>query len=342
MNKKLLALLLAILMVAMSAVAMADTIGISINITKTYTSTGTTYPSETLNFTATCESYTDATGTTKELTEDITLSGSQTTTGVSSYPNISLSASGVTVPEAGTYHFVASETEPTTKTQGVTYDNKDISFDVLIGYAQNADGTFASGLSVLGFAPTTKNDDQEKIGGFTNAYEMSDSSSTLTITKKITGNAAVTSDEFNVVLTMTAAANSAFDSSFTSINVGNGTAAVTLADNNTKATATVKVTNNSSLVITGIPVGATVAVAETNKVGKNDLDSYTASYELDNASVSTVSFANTAAHTVAITNTRNAEVPTGVTTDSMPYILLLAFVAILAVAFVAKKRTVKE
>ena len=50
----------------------------------------------------------------------------------------------------------------------------------------------------------------------------------------------------------------------------------------------------------------------------------------------------TAGLTAKITNTANATVDTGVRTDTMPYILLMALVAIMALAFVAKKRSVRE
>ena len=87
------------------------------------------------------------------------------------------------------------------------------------------------------------------------------------------------------------------------------------------------------------------AVETDKKVNQPGADRSNSLYDATYAvgeTATNVASATAAGSTIAITNNRTSSIDTGVTTDSMPYILLMAFVAILAVAFVAKKRSVKE
>ena len=98
--------------------------------------------------------------------------------------------------------------------------------------------------------------------------------------------------------------------------------------------------NNETVTFSNIPVGAKYTVTETKKTGSVSNTEYTATGEVSNIVIAAET--SDSPNKVTITNTYNANIDTGVNTDNTPYILLMAFVAILAVAFVAKKRTVKE
>lgn len=335
MNKKLLALLLAILMVAMSAVAMAETQTTLNDITKIYT-TDTVLPVETLTFTATAQSAVKADGT--SVTQDIgapTLTGSIATSAMKAdatdtgmyTATVSISSSA-NWPFAGTYTYSVSEDAG--KIQGVTYADNSIAFKVLVGYKE-VNGNPSQTLEAQDIQLVV-GEGQAKEGSFTNAYN----SGSVKVTKTVSGNAASTTDTFNVDVTFAVASGKVFSEN---VQIG-GISGQTISEDKTTITGTITVKHGDAITLSNIPVGTTVTVAENdpkvNTANSNDPTKYTASYEGNNVAVSdTVS-------TIAITNSRTSSIETGVTTDSMPYILLMAFVAILAVAFVAKKRSVKE
>lgn len=336
MNKKLLALLLAILMVAMSAVAMAETQTTLNDITKIYT-TDTVLPVETLSFTATAQSAVKADGTevtesigapilrgsvaTSAMTKDGTVEGKYTAT-------VSISSSA-TWPFAGTYTYSVSEDAG--NIQGVTYAANSINFKVLVGYAVDEDGNPTQNLEAQDIQLVV-GEGQAKEGSFTNAYN----SGSVKVTKTVSGNAASTTDTFNVDVTFAVASGKVFSEN---VQIG-GISGQTISEDKTKITGTITVKHGDTITLSNIPVGTTVTVAENdtkvNAPEGTDATKYTATYSGNGAVVSS------AAQTIAITNSRTSSIETGVTTDSMPYILLMAFVAILAVAFVAKKRSVKE
>ncbi|MDY5349771.1 MAG: DUF5979 domain-containing protein [Candidatus Ventricola sp.] len=349
MNKKLLALLLAILMVAMSAVAMAQTAATATltGLTKVFTTDFSTndglarIPNETLNFTATATSLTLPDGTTGSVDQAPQLTGSIAPSGLSNTtdaPNAYTGTFSISTteawPSAGIYTYKAKETPSTI--QGVTYSTDEILFEVLVSYVQstNADSTTSQSLQVTNIG-LKKDTEGNKNGTFTNAYN----SGSVKVTKTVSGNAASIDDEFNVDVTFEAAEGKVFDANVAVLK-NNGTLNQTLSTDKKKITASITVKHGSEITLSNIPVGTKVTVAENdtkvNAPEDTDATKYTATYSGNGAVVSS------AAQTIAITNSRTSSIDTGVTTDSMPYILLMAFVAILAVAFVAKKRSVKE
>lgn len=342
MNKKLLALLLAILMVAMSAVAMADT-QTSIKITKTYESDidgdkiTQTVPSETLTFTATFIGYKDAAD---EADPDVTTENMTATQSVAAGTNsyeVTFTPDIDNFSQAGYYTFRV--TEEGQSIQGEEYNSKGASsfdFVVLVGYDAAGD------LEITDVQFVTKTDTQDaKISGFTNNYATGE----FQIKKTMSGNQADVNDTFEVTLTVSAYGSNKLDPAFTNILVND----VSTAPKTGTHEYTVTIGNNQTLTIAGIPVGAQVTVEETDKIGEDGI-AYTATYSTssldagteDSEDAPTITVLADGTAKVGIHNFRDSSIDTGVTTDSMPYILLMAFVAILAVAFVAKKRTVKE
>ena len=345
MNKKLLALLLAILMVAMSAVAMAET-QTSIRITKTY-ETGTagddkitqTVPSETLTFTAAFTGYKNAAGTadTSVSTDNMTATVN-VAAGTTSY-NVTFTPDIAKFSKAGYYTF--NVTESGESIQGEEYNSDSVanfSFVVLVGY--NAT-TGALEITDVQFVTKT-GDEGAKVSGFTNNYATGE----FQIKKTMSGNQADVNDKFTVTLTVSAKESNKLDPAFTDITVDGKTVSPKTVGTHVYD---VTIGKDQTLTVAGIPVGAQVKVEETGKTGKDGID-YTPTYstsslyavKTDTQVAPTITVVADGSAKVGIHNFRDSSIDTGVTTDSMPYILLMAFVAILAVAFVAKKRTVKE
>lgn len=344
MNKKLLALLLAILMVAMSAVAMAATQN-SITITKTYDTAGSavdkitqTVPTETLTFTADFTEYKDAAGTVKsdvstdDMTVDLNVAAGTTSYSATFTPNIAK------FPAAGYYTFHVTESGESI--QGEEYNSDEVSgfdFIVLVGYGATGN------LEITDVQFVTKTDNEgAKVSGFTNNYATGE----FQIKKTMSGNQADVNDKFTVTLTVSAKESNKLDPAFTDITVDGKTVSPKTVGTHVYD---VTIGKDQTLKIAGIPVGAQVKVEETGKTGKDGIE-YNATYstssldaaKTDSSDAPTITVLAAGTAKVGIHNFRDSSIDTGVTTDSMPYILLMAFVAILAVAFVAKKRTVKE
>lgn len=111
---------------------------------------------------------------------------------------------------------------------------------------------------------------------------------------------------------------------------------IVLGDNGTKndnGTITFKLKHNESFTVSKIPYAATWTVVETEA----NTDGYTTTYE-DNGT-GTI---NAETKTCTITNTKGMNVDTGVSLDTLPYVLMLAVVAAGVVAMIAKKRRVED
>lgn len=326
MNKKILAVLMALMMVLTSAVAFAE----GITITKDYTTTQAgVIPTETLTFTATNTKYTDINGNTGD-TLTGTLTGTVTTNRSTAQYNVVLNTLP-TFTAAGVYEYTVKETAG--KIQGVTYDATELKFNVYVIHEVDEDGNQTGNLAIKQIVPQTKNTDGNKVGGFTNAYDPQNTTdeNALTITKTVTGNAGDQTAEFPVKLTFKAKDGFVFDTSFAP--KANGEALTLNKASDSEYTAEITVKHGSEIKITNVPANATVKVEETNAKG------HTVKYN-DAATAPTVTAGT--AQTVAIENFRDTEIDTGITTDSMPYIMLMAFVMILAAAVVLKKRSVNE
>lgn len=335
MNKKLLALLLAILMVAMSAVAMAEEVSgdnattgteteHSFVITKNYnvvTGSDSTVskPAQTFNFTVsavtagapaiTVDSYAFASGDT---TLDKLLTIPAVGTGANQYP-----------PVPAVYEYTLRESAPTTKTQGVTYDEAK-TYNLKVTVVNNAaEGAAPSYDTVISLK---LNGDKQANAEFNNSY----SAGKLTVSKKLAGNAAVSDDKFTFTISFAPETDEKAIASDT-ITAPNG------ATDNGDGTYTVVLGHDQSATFTNIPAGASYTVSEnTTAVGTDRI------YEKAVTGNEKGSISANVETTVAYVNTLTNEIDTGVSTDTMPYILLMAFVAILAVAIVAKKRSVNE
>lgn len=328
MNKRLLALLVAMLMIVVSVGAMAENPKTSISISKTYNSETGVIPADSLTFTATAVGFVNAAGDTDDVPEntpvmtgDVTFSEAD---GATSTENVALDFSGQSFSAVGVYTYKVTEAS-STPVQGVDYSDT-VEFKVLVGYNE-------AGNIVVQNVQFSQFENGAKKGGLTNTLKASDKDNALTIKKIIAGNMGDTQDTFVVQVTVTAASGQKL-SGLKSVEV-NGEAVSVL-----NGVFTITVGHDGTYEITGIPVGAQIAVVETNKVGQQDLDNYKASY------VSTDDSAQDAvagtAETITITNTREQVIETGVNTDVLPYVMLMAIVAAGAVIFLMKRRAIHE
>ena len=354
--KKLLAILLALGLVLMSVAAMADVpagakdfidadtadadeVTTTPSIKKTYTLTGgTLVPTETLEFEVKPEKETYPT-ITVGAAADNKLNVSGTTTEYTIPVNVPAAGE---YPAAGRYHYTVAEKEPTAKSQGAGYDTTQYNVDVYVYYAPKAEGStelvltqyvaIYTGTEQTSGKIDTKNDEIE------NTYDVGG----LKVTKTISGNLSDPTKVFTIVITLESEnkVNSAITIE------GNATASVT-AIGWTENTITATLKGGESVTITGIPKDVTYTIEEKGDVTK--LADNEATTQLNNANDATAYYVQGEVATAkpitenkteeeTITNTKGIEVPTGISVDFVPYVLIIALVGITLVAMKARKK----
>lgn len=112
------------------------------------------------------------------------------------------------------------------------------------------------------------------------------------------------------------------------------------------ATANIKVTDSETVNITNIPQGVSYQVEEASKHILQETENfdpnsasdtqYTVSYSADGKGTISATTSE-----VTVTNNKGTGVDTGITLDSVPYIVLIAVCAVAAVLFVVKRRSVE-
>ena len=330
MNKKILAILMALLMVAMSATAFAaanDTVNVveetSFDLTKTYTGAGA--PAETFKFTL---------GGTDQGNYPLTLSSETISFDGPQSADAAAKVVTVTVPAVGgeggypaepkTYNYTITETVEN-PTAGIAYDKTEYAVKVTV-YNASAAGTdpvYKTTISIKAAGASAKSTE----AAFANTY----SATSMTVKKQITGNAANMSDTFEITVTFSNPADSTLKSAITS-SVSDQTVTVTPSEDG-KTFVIGNIGHNDVVTFSNLPVGTHYSVVET-------ANAYDATYS--DAAVEDKVVAKDAGTNVVVTNTKTDDIDTGVFTDNMPYFMLMAFVMMLAAAVVLKKRTVNE
>ncbi len=245
----------------------------------------------------------------------------------------------VTVPslgKAGVYNWTIKEQAG--NTAGVTsYDTeKTIYVTALVVYNNEKLALEISNLDCF----IKKNSDGTKTDKFVNVFQTND----FTVAKDVEGNMANLNDEFDITVTLTSA-----KPVLTSIQVGGtNVASSEWAKTNGSYTYTTTLSLSEAAGATtfaNIPYGVQVSVVEDTT--DENLKGYTqAGYAVNGTDVSTVSFtiddedANT--DVVVVKNTKSTTVDTGITMDSMPYVLLLAVACFGMVVLFSKKRMMRE
>lgn len=367
--KKFLSILLALtLLLALGATAFAEDVQYedmkTVTITKSYelTNPGMDSPAETFNFTIERTSVTDAaSGVTAENMPIPTIGSVTYAKGEAGSANKSKDIT-VTLPDynsVGIYTYTIKETAGTAA--GVSYYGDDITLVVTV---IEQDG------KVRVAAVHTEGANEAKSDDFANTY----SAGTLTVTKKVTGNMGDKTKKFPVSIqlfvregyTIGTEVEGSEGTRFTSNVMYNGEPLVfrSATSNGVKtynAGIRVDLADGESAVITNIPyfVQYDVVEADDFTVAPDNYDApvYTgtdeqtwekieksAGYKDNNGNVVMVpgirSTLDSAEETVTITNNKGVTVDTGITMDSLPYVVLLSLALVgLAVFFFRKRVT---
>ena len=349
--KKLTAVLLAaVLTVGFSLTAFAadsdltpSTAG-TFTFTKEYTSTdNATFPTETLEFTVTADTNNPDGGTALiKVGDDNTfdIAGTKTTDIVVNYPSYS---------KAGVYRYTIKEKEGSS--QGVTYDTtKEIKVAVLVTY-NDAHTALVVEDGNVGVEKT--NPDAVKEDTITNVYEFGGDQDEdpktkgLTVKKTVTGNLGDQSKLFTIKVTLQTEADKYVNSD---IEVSGGsyagnTQTITKGWTGTKEI-TIKLKHDETVQFNKIPVGVTYTVEEDPShiaAGEvqtpeelNGDEGYLVTYDNEEGTI-----AKDVTQEASVTNDKNTEIHTGISLDSLPYLMMLAAVAI-GVFVIFRLRRIEE
>lgn len=290
-------------------------------IVKTYTSENNVVVNETLSFTSTAQPTNPDGGTANLTVADLEVSSLTPGTLAVTIPSLSM---------AGTYEWTIKETAG--NTAGVTYSSAEVHVIVLVEYDNTK--------HVLKIANTTsyiKKANGEKAKTFDNTFK----SGSFTVAKDVEGNMANENDEFEITVTLTSAKPIG-----TNVTLAGTTVTPEQWTKNESSYTYTSTTNyseiNGAKTFSNIPVGVTVSVVENTNSDKMN------GYTFDNTNGKTDNnFSMNVADTdnnkaVVVKNTKGAEIETGITLDSMPYILMLAVVFMGLFVFFSKKRKMRE
>ena len=365
MKKKLLSLVLALTMtLSMGTVAMADE-PMDASVT---TNTVTIYkdyvaneendhdtaksPAETLSFTVNSVSIEDA-GTNANGVVDITVDSMPKPT----IDNVSIEEDAADIND-GTKHEITVKlpaysvvgvytyeiTENDGNMAGVEYLRHPIKLVVTVQQAENGK------IVVAGVHCEDPEDgDAVKVDSFENTY----SAGKLAISKTVTGNLGDQTKKFNVKVTFNAPTGETVGAAIT-YRVGTEALEITKEEwNNGTVEKIIALKHGETITFENIPYGVKYTVEETDYTADGydaavyrgtDITNKNIQFTGDNSVTegSTEKPENisidAAEQNVTIENHKAAEVDTGINLDSMPYILILAAVAVGGVAIISKKR----
>lgn len=254
--------------------------------------------------------------------------------------------------KAGIYRYIVEETPG--DYEGITYDNTDRYLDVYIQTGDDGSLSIAGAvlyetddvLSSDGKTYTDPDEGETAKGGFTNTYATAD----LTLTKLVDGNLGDRTKDFTFTVTIKGAEGEQFYVTTTRTDgydapivleektVGEGDTAVTTYEKSV----TITLKHNESVTIYGLSENDTYTIVE----GSYATDGYTATVEgagtVSTADDGTTTASGTISATpddvnVTFTNTKDANVPTGIAMTVLPFVAMIALAAIVAVLFFQKR-----
>lgn len=215
----------------------------------------------------------------------------------------------------GVYHYTV--TEKANDYEGITTDTT--SYDVYVYVYNGTDGLY------VGNIVSAKNGDKADLI-FNNDYgKDKDTTHDVVIKKVITGNQAVTSDEFNLVVTVTGTAGEKYKVTLDGVEQEPLTS---------EASATYQVTDGTEIHIYGLTAGDHIKAVEEDS-GQGYEATYTPGLSEGTLTISSDGSEAT------VTNTKNSTSPTGIILNYGPYILMIALAGSMA-AFFFFKRNRKE
>ena len=329
--KKLISLALALMLVlSLSTVAFAadydEYLDKSTSFTKEYVVTNGTAPAETFDFAVKYLSFKNNEGEPETATThpDVTL-------GVAEFANalpktgtaaVSVKISNYETVALGAYTYEITEAVPTPKTAGTTYNSNPVYLVVTILRDETSTKHY---VAAIHYETATG----AKTGKISNSYNAGQ----LSVTKQIEGNMADMNKKFEFTVVFTPAKGTAFNTSVQITDDAATTNRTYTTTENENGTYTIKFNlgDNETATFTNIPVGTTYTITE-------DEDGYTSTH----TTVADGSIAGGDTDVDVWTNTREVDVDTGITLDSLPFVLILAVCAGAVVLFVIKRRNSAE
>lgn len=334
--KKILSLALALVLVlSMSTVAFATEGGentytdmTTVTLTKEYklTNPGTTSPAETFSFSdLTCTEVTDAAdGVTSSNAPVPTIGSVSYSAGEAGGETTAKKIITIFLPEytsVGIYTYTFNEIDG--GTAGVTYRSDEITLVVTV---------IEQGGKVRVAAVHTEGEGKDKSGEFNNEY----SAGSLSVKKNVTGIMGDKQKEFKVKVTFTAPEG---DTVREAITYTDGDKNETIAGGWTGSKAVeITLKHEETVTFNNIPYGVTYTVVEDDYTAKDNGGYDEASYQFDDNNKKI----DSASDSVTITNNKGGHVDTGISMDSIPYILMLAVVFMGLFVFFSKKRKMRE
>ena len=218
----------------------------------------------------------------------------------------------VALPEytnVGVYEYTLQEVAG--NTAGVAYYGKTIKLVVTV-----VNGTVGN---IRVAAVHTEDEGGTKSSEFINTYRAG----TLKVSKTVAGNLGDKNKYFEFKVTLTGENGKTYGASYA---VTGGS-----KDDNPKSIVigqetTFMLKHGDTLSIANLPYGVTYTVTETAA------DGYTTSATGDTGKI------NAAEQTAAFTNTKTGSIDTGVTTENLPYVLLIGFVVLAGAALLIKRK----
>lgn len=353
--KKLISIVLALMLVfSLATVAMAAedegyTDATTVTMYKQYnaTNSGTTSPVETIKFTVTKKTITENDAATWPADTDPTDSVDDGGVTVNDLTLAAGAANGTKYPvtiNLPTYSAVGIYTyeieENGTGKAGVTYFGDKITLVVTV-IEQNGKVRVAAVHTETPVSPSYDKDGTTKSNTFVNTY----SAGSLSVKKNVTGNLGDKEKYFAITVSLTDTTSDNYGTDYTgnTITVGQTSYSVTVDGKTTTnptsisigTPATFHLKDGETLTLSNIPYGTEYTVTEV------DLSDYTETITGGDANGAGV--VDSASETlVTVENHKEVQVDTGITLDSLPFVLILAVCAGVAVLFVVKRRNSVE
>lgn len=223
----------------------------------------------------------------------------------------------ITLPEydrVGVYEYILFEED--NGTAGVTYFSNQIKLVVTVIEQEG---------KVRVAAVHTEDEGGTKSSEIVNTY----SAGSLDISKKVTGNLGDKSKYFKVTVTLTGEEDKTYADSY-SVSGGSN------EDNPNSIAIGVPtdfyLKDAETITIANLPYGVTYTVVEADYTVDDGYDEASYNFSDENMKI------DSASDTVTITNNKETDVDTGITTDSLPYIMLMGIVVLCGAAMVMKRR----
>lgn len=323
--KKLISLALALVLVlSMSTVAFAEEVNYTPSdattfntIVKSYNSENNVQVSETLSFTSTPDN-------SNPDTTNLTVDNLVVSSGLTDLP---ITVNIPSYSKVGVYEYTIKEDGE--NTAGVTYTDSTIHVVVMIEYDNENNK-----LKIGNVNSYIKKVDGSKTGAFENEFK----SGSFSVAKEVTGNMANQNDKFDIKVTLTQPAGKVIG---TPITVAGKTVTADQWVGGVYTTTLNLSHADGATTFSNIPVGVTVAVSEDQSTEK--MNGYTyVSTKIGETDFTSLTIADDTASAIVVTNEKTTAVDTGITMDSMPYILLLAVAAMGLFVLFTKKRMMRE